>query len=207
MASISSDHGGENKPEDDKHDKVESKQKEGSSDDESCNQRRKRRKRKKTKRKFHDTSSSSDSYDTDDEDRRNKKRRRKDKKKQKKKKKRKDKKREDDSSSDEVGVRRSIISGKKIQMRIDKTEDDLAQDKARKEFLRFMNSSVWTNLVNAIHSPSFFGTCSSIRPKLKSDCSIDSRSFDLFVLSHRRSQYICHSVYVAYVSAWKCISR
>jgi hypothetical protein len=27
-------------------------------------------------------------------------------------------------------------------MRIDKTDDDLAQDKARKEFLRFMNSSV-----------------------------------------------------------------
>ena len=116
------------------------KQKEGSSDVESCNERPKRRKRKK-KRK-HDRSSASDSADTDEEDRRIKKRRKKDKKKEKKKKRRKEKKHEDNSSSDEGDVRRSVISGRKIQMRIDKTDDDLAQDKARKEFLRFMNSSV-----------------------------------------------------------------
>ena len=139
MASLSSDHQGERKPNEDEHDKMERSRKEVARDDKSFNERR----RSKKKKRKHDHSSSSDSDDTDDECWRSKKRRKKEKKKQKKKKKRKDKKREDDdSSSDEVGVRRSIISGKKIQMRIDKTDDDLAQDKARKEFLRFMNSSV-----------------------------------------------------------------
>merc|ERR1712238_116336 len=38
--------------------------------------------------------------------------------------------------------RRSVISGKKIKLHIDKSEEDLAQDEARKNLLEFMNSSV-----------------------------------------------------------------
>ena len=40
-----------------------------------------------------------------------------------------------------TNVRRSAISGKKIKMHVDKDEDDLVREKARKELLRFMNSS------------------------------------------------------------------
>jgi hypothetical protein len=39
-------------------------------------------------------------------------------------------------------VRRSVISGKKIKMHIEKTQDDLIREKARKDILKFMNSSV-----------------------------------------------------------------
>mmetsp|Transcript_6735 Transcript_6735/g.7579 ORF Transcript_6735/g.7579 Transcript_6735/m.7579 type:complete len:306 (+) Transcript_6735:27-944(+) len=38
--------------------------------------------------------------------------------------------------------RRSVISGKKIKLHIDKSEEDLAEDEARKNLLEFMNSSV-----------------------------------------------------------------
>mmetsp|Transcript_32972 Transcript_32972/g.38180 ORF Transcript_32972/g.38180 Transcript_32972/m.38180 type:complete len:296 (+) Transcript_32972:46-933(+) len=48
----------------------------------------------------------------------------------------------DSSSSGGDNVRRSVISGKKIKMHIDKTADDLFREKARKDLLRFMNSSV-----------------------------------------------------------------
>jgi len=39
-------------------------------------------------------------------------------------------------------VRRSAISGKKIKMHIDKTDDDIVREKARKEMLKFMNSAL-----------------------------------------------------------------
>ena len=52
---------------------------------------------------------------------------------------------DDDNSSfsgdDDPNTRRSAISGKKIKMHIDKDDDDLVREKARKELLRFMNSS------------------------------------------------------------------
>jgi hypothetical protein len=35
-----------------------------------------------------------------------------------------------------------VISGKRIKMHIDKTEEDLVREKARKEMLKFMNSSL-----------------------------------------------------------------
>jgi len=47
-----------------------------------------------------------------------------------------------DDDSDDSNVRRSAISGKKIKMHIDKTEDDLVREHARKEMLKFMNSSI-----------------------------------------------------------------
>jgi hypothetical protein len=48
------------------------------------------------------------------------------------------------SSSGEDGpdVKRSVITGKRIRMHIDKTEDDLVRDKARKDILKFMNQSL-----------------------------------------------------------------
>ena len=47
----------------------------------------------------------------------------------------------DEKDAGEKDVRRSAITGKKIQMKIDKTAEDLAQDHARKQLLEFMNSS------------------------------------------------------------------
>ena len=53
---------------------------------------------------------------------------------------------DDDSSSssgeDGPDVKRSVITGKKIKMHIDKTEDDLVREKARKDLLKFMNQSL-----------------------------------------------------------------
>lgn len=42
--------------------------------------------------------------------------------------------------SDDPRVRRSVITGKKIKMRLEKDEHDKALDRGRKELLRFMNS-------------------------------------------------------------------
>jgi hypothetical protein len=39
-------------------------------------------------------------------------------------------------------VKRSVITGKKIKMHINKTEDDLVREKARKDLLKFMNQSL-----------------------------------------------------------------
>jgi hypothetical protein len=44
------------------------------------------------------------------------------------------------SSASDSDVPRSAISGKKIKMKLDKSQADLAAEKARKELLRFMNS-------------------------------------------------------------------
>ena len=93
------------------------------------------------KRKHRDSSSSLDSSASEGEERRKKKRKKKEKKKRKKKKKKRRHQDDDSASSDEEGVRRSVITGRKIKMHIEKSEDDLAHDKARKELLRFMNSS------------------------------------------------------------------
>jgi hypothetical protein len=93
------------------------------------------------KRKHLDSSSSRDSSASEEEERRKKKRKKKEKKKRKKKKKKRRHQDDDSAGSDEEGVRRSVITGRKIKMHIEKSEDDLAHDKARKELLRFMNSS------------------------------------------------------------------
>mmetsp|Transcript_19035 Transcript_19035/g.26792 ORF Transcript_19035/g.26792 Transcript_19035/m.26792 type:complete len:248 (+) Transcript_19035:53-796(+) len=45
------------------------------------------------------------------------------------------------SVDDKSDVRRSAISGRIIKMHIEKTDEDIARDKARKEMLKFMNSS------------------------------------------------------------------
>eukprot|EP00518_Triparma_eleuthera_P004170 CAMPEP_0182455142 /NCGR_PEP_ID=MMETSP1319-20130603/1444_1 /TAXON_ID=172717 /ORGANISM="Bolidomonas pacifica, Strain RCC208" /LENGTH=299 /DNA_ID=CAMNT_0024653179 /DNA_START=69 /DNA_END=968 /DNA_ORIENTATION=+ len=45
------------------------------------------------------------------------------------------------SSSSDDGALRSSITGKKIRMHIEKDEDDLMREKARKEMLQFMNST------------------------------------------------------------------
>jgi hypothetical protein len=145
MASLHARHAGENNAKIDVEDEEKAKKETKGVDElreDDSEERRKRQKRKKKKRRRY--SSSSDSDDTDNEARRSKKRRKKEKSKRKKKEKKnsKNRKRDDDSSSDEEGVRRSVVSGKKIQMRIDKTDDDLADERARRELLRFMNSSV-----------------------------------------------------------------
>ncbi|GMH91746.1 hypothetical protein TrST_g1838 [Triparma strigata] len=84
------------------------------------------------------------------EKKKKKKKKRKDKK-EKKKKHKKDKKKKrklDDSSSsssdssDSDGALRSSITGKKIKMNLHKTDEDLMRDEARKEMLKFMNSSL-----------------------------------------------------------------
>jgi hypothetical protein len=41
-----------------------------------------------------------------------------------------------------VIVRRSVITGRKIKMHIEKTDEDLVREKQRKELLKFMNSSL-----------------------------------------------------------------
>jgi hypothetical protein len=48
------------------------------------------------------------------------------------------------SSSGEDGpdVKRSVITGKKIKMHVDKDADDLVREKARKDLLKFMNQSL-----------------------------------------------------------------
>lgn len=44
-------------------------------------------------------------------------------------------------NDDEINVRRSAITGRKIKMHIDKDASDLVLEKARKDFLRYVNSS------------------------------------------------------------------
>jgi hypothetical protein len=110
------------------------KSSESDNDRESKRRRSKVEKKKKRRRSYSSDSSTS-------EDRRKKHR------KEKKKKRKKDKKkRNSDDESCESGengqVRRSIITGKKIKMHINKSKDDLAQEEARKKLLQFMNSSL-----------------------------------------------------------------
>ncbi|GMI09620.1 hypothetical protein TrVE_jg9691 [Triparma verrucosa] len=47
-----------------------------------------------------------------------------------------------EDSSDSDGALRSSITGKKIKMNLHKTDEDLMRDEARKEMLKFMNSSL-----------------------------------------------------------------
>jgi hypothetical protein len=86
-----------------------------------------------------------------DSERRLEKKERKKIKKQKKEKKRKKKKSkhrghtgnmENSSSSSDEDAPRSVITGKKIKMHVEKTKDDVAQEKMRRNLLRFMNSSI-----------------------------------------------------------------
>lgn len=115
-----------------------------SSHDDSPDDRRKhskRRKHKKRKRK-HSSSSSDDassSSDSSESSRRERRHRKKRKSKRHKRKRHRDD--ESSSSSDGEGVRRSVITGKKIRMTIEKTDEDRAQEAARQQLLEFMNSS------------------------------------------------------------------
>jgi len=62
----------------------------------------------------------------------------------KKKKKKRSKSRDAESSTDDdddVNVRRSAITGRRIKMHVDKDAGDLVLEKARKDFLRYVNSS------------------------------------------------------------------
>ena len=56
-------------------------------------------------------------------------------------KKRKGKKSQVNSSDEEPIARRSVITGKKLKLHVEKTDEDLAQEEARKNLLQFMNSS------------------------------------------------------------------
>jgi hypothetical protein len=63
----------------------------------------------------------------------------------KKKKKKRSKSRDFESSTDdddEANVRRSAITGRRIKMHVDKDAGDLVLEKARKDFLRYVNSSL-----------------------------------------------------------------
>lgn len=98
------------------------------------------RAKKKAKRQRH---SRSKDYDSSDSERKRKThRKRKDKKDDRKKRKKKRNRQESlSSSSDEGDYGRSVITGKKIKMKIVKTDEDVAQEAARKQLLDFMNSS------------------------------------------------------------------
>lgn len=135
---------------------VPSSQEEESSEDERVRARRrerrdkkkkKKKKRRKHRKRRHD--SSDDDDDDDDstsnseyEDRRSRKQSKKKKKKRSRQKARKRRRESDSDDDEESGARRSVITGKKIKMHIEKTEDDVAQEAARKNLLKFMNSSV-----------------------------------------------------------------
>ena len=47
-------------------------------------------------------------------------------------------------SSDDPGVRRSVITGKRIMMNLDRTNEDHARERGRKQLLQFMNSQFWS---------------------------------------------------------------
>jgi hypothetical protein len=109
--------------------------------------KRKHKKHKKRKRDVSSSSSDDSSSSTSDDDnsRRHKKHRKNRKSKKHTRSKRKGRVREEDSSSDDdeegKSVLRSVITGKKIKMSINKTDDDLAQEAARQQLLEYMNSS------------------------------------------------------------------
>ena len=46
----------------------------------------------------------------------------------------------DSDSSDDPEVRRSVITGKRIMMNLDRTNEDHARERGRKQLLQFMNS-------------------------------------------------------------------
>lgn len=46
----------------------------------------------------------------------------------------------DSDSSDDPDVRRSVITGKRIMMSLDRTNEDHARERGRKQLLQFMNS-------------------------------------------------------------------
>lgn len=46
-------------------------------------------------------------------------------------------------SSDDPDVRRSVITGKRIMMNLDRTSEDHARERGRKQLLQFMNSQFW----------------------------------------------------------------
>jgi hypothetical protein len=103
----------------------------------------------KSAKRRSDRSASSESDRIEKKDRKRIKKRRKEKKhKEEKKQKKKSKHRsriddeESSSSSGEDDAPRSVISGKRIKMHVEKTKDDMAQGKMRKDLLKFMNSSV-----------------------------------------------------------------
>lgn len=112
-----------------------------------------RKRRKKRSRSLSNSASDYSLSESDYRKRRKKSSSRKDKKSKTKKKKSRDNKRKkhkkekkhysssSSESSNDNNVRRSVISGKKIKMHIHKTEEDLTRDKARREMLKFMNSS------------------------------------------------------------------
>jgi hypothetical protein len=106
--------------------------------------RKHRKKQSKRRKKKAQHYSSSESGSSDSDRRRRSRRRHKHRKKEKrhhnhKKKKRK---RSEEMASDDDNVRRDVISGKKIKMHIDKSQDDLVEEERRKNLLRFMNSSL-----------------------------------------------------------------
>lgn len=105
---------------------------------ESSVSRGKRKKKRKEKQKRRKETKKSESIDNDDSSSSSESDRRKRKKKSKKKKHKKKSHRDEEGDK---GVRRSAITGKKIKMKVKKTKDDLAQEKARKDLLDFMNAS------------------------------------------------------------------
>ena len=46
----------------------------------------------------------------------------------------------DSSSEDDANVRRSVITGEIIKMKVDKTSEDHARERGRQELLAFMNA-------------------------------------------------------------------
>ena len=120
------------------------------SEDKKSKKKKRNRHDKKKKRHRDESSDSTGDSDSDEEYRRTRKRDRR--KKSKKEKKHSRHRRHEESNDDGKGtnhrnddttatVRRSVITGEKIQLKIDKTADDVIQEQARKQLLDFMNAS------------------------------------------------------------------
>lgn len=129
--------------------------------DDSKDSRRRRKHRKKKSKKKRRSHSSSDDNDSDSDSKEESRKRRKkrssskhsrrrddddddssseEESRRRKKKKHKKRRKRTDSADESPKVRRSVITGKKLKMHIEKDEDYLVQEKARKELLEFMNS-------------------------------------------------------------------
>ena len=116
------------------------------SGDKKTKKKKRDRHDKKKKRHCDESNDSITDSDTLSDDGEYARRRKHDRKKSKKEKKRSNRQRYDESNDEKKGkkdntIRRSVITGEKIQLKIEKTTEDVIQEQARKQLLDFMNAS------------------------------------------------------------------
>ena len=109
--------------------------------------KKKRDRHEKKKKRYRNESDSTSDSDVSSDDEEVRRRRKRDRKKSKKEKKRSRHRRQEESNDnrnstkDTATIRRSVITGEKLQLKIDKTAEDVVQEQARKQLLDFMNAS------------------------------------------------------------------